>query len=85
MVQEILDKFKEEPPEGYIREGIIIPPDYYAVIEKKAMIMGKETTKTEIEKTEGLPEGFIFSPEYTPRILIEKGKVIAIEILKKKE
>ena len=83
MSNEILDKFKEEPPEGYIREGIIIPPDYYAVIEKKATIMGKETIKTEIEKAEGLPQGFIFSSDYTPRILIENGKVVAIEILKR--
>ncbi|MHA1270705.1 MAG: hypothetical protein ACTSPY_13005 [Candidatus Helarchaeota archaeon] len=83
MVQEVLDKFKEEPPEGYVREGIIIPPDYYAVIEKKATIMGKETTTREIEKAESLPQGFIFSPDYTPRILIENGKVVAIEILKK--
>ncbi|MHA1694817.1 MAG: hypothetical protein ACTSWR_07015 [Candidatus Helarchaeota archaeon] len=84
MTQEILNKFKEEPPEGYIREGIIIPPDYYAVIEKKATIMGKETIKRDLEKAEGLPQGFIFSPDYTPRILIENGKVVAIEILKKK-
>jgi len=84
MAQEILDKFKEDPPEGYIREGIIIPPDYYAVIEKKTTIMGKESVKREIEKAENLPQGFIFSPDYTPRILIENGKVVAIEILKKK-
>ncbi|TFF87138.1 MAG: hypothetical protein EU549_05340 [Promethearchaeota archaeon] len=83
MSEEILSKFEEEPPEGYNREGIIVPPDYYAVIEKKATIMGKETVKREIEKTENLPHGFIFSPDYTPRILIEDGKVVAIEILKK--
>jgi len=81
---EILDKIlKIDPPAGYTREGIIIPPDYYAVIEKKATIMGKETIKRDIEKAEGLPQGFIFSDDYTPRILIEQGKVLAIEILKK--
>lgn len=83
MSSEILDKFKEDPPEDYVREGIIVFPDYYAVIEKKATIMGKETIKREIEKAEGLPQGFIFSPDYTPRILIEGGKVVAVEILKK--
>ncbi|MBD3230265.1 MAG: hypothetical protein GF329_18955 [Candidatus Lokiarchaeota archaeon] len=82
MSEEILNKF-EDTPEGYSREGVIIPPDYYAVIEKKATIMGKETVKREIEKTESLPQGFIFSPDYTPRILIENGEVVAIEILKK--
>ena len=84
MSKEILDKvLKEDPPEGYAREGIIITPDYYAVIEKKATIMGKETVTSDIEKAEGLPQGFIFSKDYTPRILIENGKVVAIEVLKK--
>jgi len=80
----LLDKIKEEPlPEGYEREGIIIPPVFFAVTEKKVMVLGKEVVKKEIEKAKDLPEGFIFSEQYTPRVYIEGGKVIAIEILKK--
>jgi hypothetical protein len=80
----LLDKIKEEPlPTGYEREGIIIPPVFFAVTEKKVMVLGKEVVKKEIEKAKDLPEGFIFSQEYTPRIYIEAGKVIAVEILKK--
>lgn len=82
----LLDKVKDEPlPEGYEREGIIIPPVFFAVTEKKVMVLGKEVVKKEIEKAKDLPEGFIFSEQYTPRIYIDGGKVIAIEILKKKE
>lgn len=80
----LIDKIKEEPlPEGYEREGIIIPPVFFAVTEKKLMVLGKQVVKKEIEKAKDLPEGFIFSEQYTPRIYIEKGKVVAIEILKK--
>lgn len=80
----MLDKIKDEPlPEGYEREGIILPPVFYAVTEKRVMVLGKEVVKKEIEKAKDLPEGFIFSDQYTPRIYIEGGKVIAVEILKK--
>jgi len=80
----LLDKIKDEPlPEGFEREGIILPPVFFAVTEKKVMVLGKEVVKKEIEKAKDLPEGFIFSKEYTPRIYIENGKVIAVEILKK--
>jgi hypothetical protein len=81
----LLEKIKgQAPPEGYEREGIILPPMFYAVTEKKVMVLGKEVVKTELEKAKDLPEGFIFSENYTPRIYIEGGKVVAIEILKKK-
>ena len=80
----MLEKIKDEPlPEGYEREGIILPPVFYAVTEKKVLVLGKEVVKKEIEKAKDLPEGFIFSDQYTPRIYIENGKVIAVEILKK--
>jgi hypothetical protein len=81
----LLEKIKGQPlPEGYEREGIILPPVFFAVTEKKVMVLGKEVVKTELEKAKDLPEGFIFSENYTPRIYIEGGKVTAIEILKKK-
>ena len=80
----LLEEIKSsDVPSGYSREGIIIPPTYYAVMEKKSTVLGKEVTKTEIEKTTDLPEGFIFSPDYVPRLYIKSGKVVAIEILKK--
>jgi len=84
----LLDRIKEEPlPEGYDREGVIFTSGgvFFAVTEKKVMVLGKEVVRTEIEKAKDLPEGFIFSENYTPRIYIEGGKVIAVEILKKSE
>ncbi|MHA1379590.1 MAG: hypothetical protein ACTSRG_14550 [Candidatus Helarchaeota archaeon] len=84
MSQQILDEvLKNDLPEGYEREGVVIPPVFYAVTEKKVMVLGKEVIKKDIEKASGLPEGFIFSEDYTPRLLIKEGKVIAVEILKK--
>ncbi|MHA1299522.1 MAG: hypothetical protein ACTSO9_08825 [Candidatus Helarchaeota archaeon] len=84
MSQKILDEIlNTDLPEGYEREGVVIPPVFYAVTEKKVMVLGKEVIKKDIEKASGLPEGFIFSDDYTPRLLIKEGKVIAVEILKK--
>ena len=88
LVMSLLEKIKEEPiPEGYNREGVILTSGgvFFAVTEKKVMVLGKEVIRTEIERAKDLPEGFIFSENYTPRIYIEGGKVTAVEILKKIE
>ena len=84
MSKAILDEvLNNDLPEGYEREGVVVPPVFYAVTEKKVMVLGKEVIKKEIEKASGLPEGFIFDDNYTPRLFIKDGKVIAVEILKK--
>ncbi|MHA1784451.1 MAG: hypothetical protein ACTSVY_07260 [Candidatus Helarchaeota archaeon] len=85
MSQKELDEIlKEEVPEGYNREAVIIPPILYAIAQVKTSVMGKEVVKESIEKAEGLEDGFMFSADYTPRLHIKNGKVAAIEILKKK-
>ncbi|MHA1145227.1 MAG: hypothetical protein ACTSRW_10855 [Candidatus Helarchaeota archaeon] len=83
MSQQLDEILKEDLPEGYEREGVVIPPVFYAVTEKKTMVLGKEVVKKEIERQDDLPEGFIFSADYTPRLYIKGGKVVAVEILKK--
>lgn len=84
MSQQVLDEIlKSDLPTGFDREGVVIPPVFFAVTEKKTMVLGKEVVKKEIEKQTELPEGFIFSADYTPRLYIKGGKVVAVEILKK--
>ncbi|MHA1270706.1 MAG: hypothetical protein ACTSPY_13010 [Candidatus Helarchaeota archaeon] len=76
---------EEELKEDYIREGIIVGVDYYAVIESKANVLGKEVVSQEIQKTDNLPDGLLFDESYGIRIHVDSnGKVDAIEILKKK-
>lgn len=77
------DVLKEAIPDGYAREAVIIPPTLYAIAETKTSVMGKEVVKSSVEKAEGLEDGFMFSNEYTPRLHINDGKIVAIEVLKK--
>ncbi|MCJ7650200.1 MAG: hypothetical protein MUP85_16450, partial [Candidatus Lokiarchaeota archaeon] len=42
----------------------------------------KEVTK-EISRVGSIPEGVFFAEDYSPRILSENGKILAIEFLKR--
>lgn len=70
-------------PEGFEREMIIIGSQTYAVIEKVSIFLGKKQVEKVIERISSIPEGVFFAEGYTPRILSENGKVLAIEFLKK--
>jgi len=70
-------------PEGFEREMIIIGSQTYAVIEKVQTFLGKKKIEKVIERISSVPEGVFFAEGYTPRILSENGKVLAIEFLKK--
>ncbi|MHA1248909.1 MAG: hypothetical protein ACTSRP_02845 [Candidatus Helarchaeota archaeon] len=75
----------EELDSGFTREGIIVGNDYYAVIESKATVLGKEVINREIEKTENLPDGLLFDENYGIRVHVDSnGKVDAVEILRRK-
>ncbi len=69
-------------PPGYHREVILIGRDLYSVIERRRRFFGKDTTEREIEKIRNPPEGVFFATDYTPRVVIDQGDVIAIEFLK---
>lgn len=79
--QKILD---EKLPDGFDREGIIRGKDFYGVARSVSKVMGKEIVKEEITKTE-IPDGIMFDKSYGIRMLIEGGKIDAVEILKRKE
>jgi len=42
----------------------------------------KQVTK-EISKVGAIPEGVFFAEDYSPRVLSENGKILAIEFLKR--
>lgn len=76
-----------DPLDGYLRELVIIGHDCYAVSEKSVRFLGEERVERQLERitSTSIPEGIFFAEEYTPRIIVEEGKVIAIEFWKESE
>ena len=72
-------------PLGYERELIIIGNSAYSVVEKVQSFLGKTKVEKVIERVGSIPEGVFFAEEYSPRVLSEDGKILAIEFLKRIE
>jgi hypothetical protein len=73
------------PPKGYSRELVIIGQEVFTSVDRKVTFLGKTQTTTQLERTRTLPDGPFFGGDYTPRILVEDGRVLATEFLKKTE
>ena len=84
--EQIMQKLEEiKIPDGFERELIIIGNYAYSVVEKVQSFLGKKQSEKVIEKIGSIPEGIFFAEDYSPRILSENGKIVAIEFLKQKE
>ncbi|MFX1519060.1 MAG: hypothetical protein ACFFCD_03980 [Promethearchaeota archaeon] len=84
--ESVMKKLEEiEPLDGYFRELVIIGHDCYAISEKSVKFLGEERVERQLERISTMPEGIFFAEEYTPRIIVEDGKVIAIEFWKASE
>lgn len=82
--QEVMQKLEEiQMPPGFERELIIIGNHAYSIVEKVQQFLGKKQVTKEISKVGAIPEGIFFAEDYSPRILSENGKIIAIEFLKR--
>ncbi|MFX1389781.1 MAG: hypothetical protein ACFE9Z_06960 [Promethearchaeota archaeon] len=82
--QQVMQKLEEiQMPPGFERELIIIGNHAYSVVEKVQQFLGKKEVTKEISKVGSIPEGVFFAEDYSPRILSENGKIIAIEFLKR--
>jgi hypothetical protein len=73
------------PPPGYNRELVIIGQEVFTSVDRTVTFLGKTETTSQLERTRTLPDGPFFGGEYTPRILVEGGRVLATEFLKKSE
>ena len=81
---QIMAKLEEiKIPEGYEREMIIIGNHAYSVVEKVKTFLGEKQVEKAIEEIGTIPEGIFFAQNYSPRILSESGKILAIEFLKR--
>jgi len=82
--QEVMQKLEEiQMPPGFERELIIIGNHAYSIVEKVQQFLGKKQVTKEISKVGAIPEGIFWAENYSPRILSENGKIIAIEFLKR--
>ncbi|TXT60628.1 MAG: hypothetical protein BAJALOKI2v1_90042 [Promethearchaeota archaeon] len=83
--EKIMQKLEEiKMPEGFERELIIIGNHAYSVVEKTQTFLGEKQVEKVIEKVGSIPEGVFFAENYSPRILSEGGRIIAIEFLRHK-
>jgi hypothetical protein len=71
------------PPPGYSRELVIIGQEIFTSVDRTVTFLGKTQTTSQLERTRTIPDGPFFGGEYTPRILVEGGRVLATEFLKK--
>lgn len=81
---EIMQKLEAiKIPDGFERELIIIGNHAYSVVERVQTFLGEKQVSKEISKVGAIPEGVFFAEDYSPRILSEDGKILAIEFLKR--
>jgi hypothetical protein len=73
------------PPPGYSRELVIIGQEVFTSVDRTVTFLGKTQTTSQLERTRTLPDGPFFGGDYTPRILVEEGRVLATEFLKKSD
>ncbi len=83
VVEKVLGKLKSlNVPPGYKREVVIIGENIYAITERQRSFFGKVSAERDIEQLVDPPEGTFFATDYTPRVIIENGEILAIEFLK---
>ena len=73
------------PTPGYSRELVIIGQEVFTSVDRTVTFLGKTQTTSQLERTRTLPDGPFFGGDYTPRILVEDGRVLATEFLKKSD
>jgi hypothetical protein len=72
-----------ETPKGFERELIVIGHNMFAVSVSKTRVFGKEKVEYKVGKvTNPIEDGIFLAEEYTPRVIIENGRVLAVEFLK---
>ena len=82
-VKKILARIQSlKVPAAFERELICIGPYVFSQIESKKSFLGKETVEYKYELMTSLPEGEFLASNYVPRLLINEGRVMGIELLK---
>ncbi|TFG05560.1 MAG: hypothetical protein EU536_01600 [Promethearchaeota archaeon] len=72
---------KRPPPAPYQRELVFIGPYAFSIAETKRGAFGQEQIEHNWELASP-PEGQFIAEEYTPRAIVQAGKVLAIEFMR---
>ena len=72
---------KRPPPPPYNRELVFIGPYAFSIAETKKSSFGQEQVERRWELA-APPEGQFIAQGYTPRAIIQGGKVLAVELMK---
>ncbi len=72
---------KRPPPPPYTREIVFIGPYAFSIVETKKAAFGQEQIEHRWELASP-PEGQFIAEEYTPRAIIQSGKILAVELMK---
>lgn len=83
-VKTILSRLQSygSPGPDYKRELICIGPYVFSQIEQKKTFLGQEQITYAFELMESLPEGEFLAKGYIPRLLVNEGRILAIELFK---
>lgn len=76
----IIDQ-KEIPP-NYEREIVVIGPYVFSIIESKKTFLGQEKIEHKWDLFSDLPEGDFLAKDYTARMIVNEGRIMAVEFLK---
>ncbi len=76
----IIDQ-KSVPP-NYEREIVVIGPYVFSMVESKKTFLGQEKIERKWEIFADLPEGDFLAKDYTARMIVNEGRIMAVELLK---
>jgi hypothetical protein len=76
----IIDQ-KSVPP-NYEREIVVIGPYVFSMVESKKTFLGQEKVERKWEIFADLPEGDFLAKDYTARMIVNEGRIMAVELLK---
>jgi hypothetical protein len=83
VIDEMVSQLQDmEAPEGYQRELLIIYNQLFTVAERRIKVFGQEKIERTFEKVRDPPEGTFMAEGFIPRVIVQDGKVLGIELLK---
>jgi hypothetical protein len=83
VIAEMVEQLQEmDAPEGYQRELLIIYNQLFTVAERRIKVFGQEKVERKFEKVRDPPEGTFMAEGFIPRVIVQDGKVLGIELLK---
>ncbi|MHA1409218.1 MAG: hypothetical protein ACTSQY_02655 [Candidatus Odinarchaeia archaeon] len=71
-------------PHGFERELVIVGSEVFTMVEQTTQFLGKKQMAKKLERAPmgTVPEGVFLAEDYTPRVIVDNGNVMAIEFLK---